>query len=270
MTYVLEDENEFDRLERQAQTPLYDPRRELEGFDFSKARRILDAGCGSGIVSRILAEAHPSAQVLGVDLSQQRVQRANAAGCGLQNLRYAQGSVTKLPESENAFDAIVCRFVLEHLPKTEVQAALAEFYRCLKPGGHAVAIDLDGLYHNLYPQTASIRRFIAQLDRSSDIDMQVGRKLPAYLTEAGFVDVSWRIDTMEMRGTALDTEAQLIQERFAQALPAMSALMNSEEEAKTFQRDFLATLRQPGSVLFYNKFIVSGIKPKLLRAVGPA
>src|SRR4051794_6946184 len=59
---------------------------------------ILDAGCGSGVFSYELAKRHPSAAVLGVELEQGLVDRANevARRGGLTNVRFEQGDVTKL------------------------------------------------------------------------------------------------------------------------------------------------------------------------------
>ncbi len=263
MSYVLEDEKEFERLERQSKTRLYDPERELEGVDFSEARRLLDAGSGSGIVSRLLARRYPKAEVVGVEQSELRVKRAQKEGVGLENLHHRAGSITALPEASNTFDGAVCRFVLEHMSKDLARTALREILRCLRPGGELVAIDIDGIFHNLYPRTERVQGFLDRLQGFPDLDLQIGRKLPSWMVEAGFENVSWRIDTMEIRDDSLDVEAKLIEERFSQTLPTMAALLGSENEARAFQADFLQTLRQPGAVLFYSKFIVRGRKGSL-------
>jgi 2-polyprenyl-3-methyl-5-hydroxy-6-metoxy-1,4-benzoquinol methylase len=264
MSYVLEDNREFERLERQSKTTLYNPESELAGIDLSKARRILDAGSGSGIVSRFLANSLPLTEVVGVEQSDHRVQAAKKASASLKNLSFRAGSITSLPSDLGLFDAAVCRFVLEHMPKEAAVNALQEIRKHLRPAGTLVAIDIDGLFHNLYPRSSIVQDFLSRLDQVPSIDMQVGRKLPSWLLEAGFENVAWRIETMEICGSNLAIERQIIEERFAQNLPAMAALYGgSEEKARQFQTEFLKTLDGPGSVLFYNKFIVRGTKPGL-------
>lgn len=62
---------------------------------------------------------------------------------------------------------------------------------------------------------------------------------------------------------ALQTEIELIEQRFALTLPTFAELLGTEKRAREFQSSYLAALREPGSVLFYNKFVVSGRKPGL-------
>ena len=60
--YVLENPHEFQRLEEQSAQPEYDFRSDLPALALPPGARILDAGCGSGIVARYLAERYPDAQ----------------------------------------------------------------------------------------------------------------------------------------------------------------------------------------------------------------
>ncbi|MCQ3938478.1 MAG: bifunctional 3-demethylubiquinol 3-O-methyltransferase/2-polyprenyl-6-hydroxyphenol methylase [Chloroflexi bacterium] len=97
--------------------------------------RILDVGCGGGILSEALAKA--GAQVTGLDLSEAsiHVARQHAQSQGLQ-IDYRYESVQDLAEKEaGTFDAITCMEMLEHVPEpAKVVAACA---KALKPGGHA-------------------------------------------------------------------------------------------------------------------------------------
>jgi 2-polyprenyl-6-hydroxyphenyl methylase/3-demethylubiquinone-9 3-methyltransferase len=92
-------------------------------------RRILDAGCGGGLVARELAAA--GAEVVGVDRSLGSLGVARRAAPS--RFRPAQGRLERLPFPDAAFDAVVAADVLEHLP--DLPAAVAELARVLRPGG---------------------------------------------------------------------------------------------------------------------------------------
>ena len=98
---------------------------------------ILDAGCGSGVFSYELAKRHPNAEVVGVELEQSLVDRANevARRSGLDNVRFEQGDVTKLDQTE-AFDLIVSVDNFEHVE--DDVTAMRALCRALRPDGRLV------------------------------------------------------------------------------------------------------------------------------------
>jgi SAM-dependent methyltransferase len=93
-----------------------------------EGKRVLDAGCGTGYGSDILAEA--AAEVVGVDIDPDAF-----AGVEWQNpaLRFAPADLRALPPELGEFDVIVCFEVLEHLDDPD--AALDGLTRALGPGG---------------------------------------------------------------------------------------------------------------------------------------
>lgn len=92
-------------------------------------RKVLEAGCGTGLILGRLAQHADSAW--GVDLSPGMVKLAKQRG-----LRVVLGSVTDLPFADESFD-LVCSFkVLAHVP--DIGRALAEIARVTRPGGQMV------------------------------------------------------------------------------------------------------------------------------------
>jgi len=112
-------------------------RRVLPAADGSY-RKILDAGCGSGVFSYELAKRHPQAQVTGVELEPDLVARANeiARRAHLTNLHFEQGDVTKL-DFEDEFDLVVSVDNFEHVE--DDIAAMRTLLQALRPGGRLVA-----------------------------------------------------------------------------------------------------------------------------------
>ncbi len=97
--------------------------------------KILDVGCGGGILSEALAKA--GAQVTGLDLSEASIEAAkrHAQGLGLQ-IDYRYENVQDVAEKEaGTYDAIACMEMLEHVP--EPGKVIAACAKALKPGGHA-------------------------------------------------------------------------------------------------------------------------------------
>ncbi|MBU6469486.1 MAG: bifunctional 2-polyprenyl-6-hydroxyphenol methylase/3-demethylubiquinol 3-O-methyltransferase UbiG [Gammaproteobacteria bacterium] len=97
--------------------------------------RILDIGCGGGILSEALAGV--GARVTGIDLSEPTLQvaRRHAAEQGLE-IDYRRQSAEQIAQAEaGRYDAVVCMEMLEHVPYPE--AVIAAAVQILKPGGQA-------------------------------------------------------------------------------------------------------------------------------------
>lgn len=98
-------------------------------------KKILDVGCGGGILTEALAKA--GAQATGIDLSLESIEVANlhASQQGLKvEYRYENIEETA-SQHAGEFDAITCMEMLEHVP--EPGKIIAACAKLLKPGGHA-------------------------------------------------------------------------------------------------------------------------------------
>lgn len=95
-------------------------------------KAVLDLGCAGGFMSEALAER--GAEVTGIDPAADAIDAArdHAAATGL-SIRYDVGVGEALPYQDQAFDAVVCVDVLEHV--NDLQKVLAEVERVLKYGG---------------------------------------------------------------------------------------------------------------------------------------
>jgi SAM-dependent methyltransferase len=98
---------------------------------------ILDAGCGPGVFSFELAKRHPQAEVLGIELEPDLVERASeiARRAGLRNCRFEKGDVTQL-DFDGTFDLVVSVDNLEHVE--DDVTAMRTLLRALRPGGTLV------------------------------------------------------------------------------------------------------------------------------------
>jgi SAM-dependent methyltransferase len=95
-----------------------------------RGRSVLDAGCGVGYGSAMLADAGAT-EVVGLDLSAQAVE---AAGAGAPaNASFVTGDVHALPFDDGRFEVVVCFEVIEHVDAQN--DVIAELARVLAPGG---------------------------------------------------------------------------------------------------------------------------------------
>jgi malonyl-CoA O-methyltransferase len=93
----------------------------------------LDVGCGKGRFARVLADRYPGASITGFDLAEAML-RHIPAGVGA-----CAGSMAALPFATGAFDCVYATESLEHA--VEIEIAVAEICRVVRPGGRVVIID---------------------------------------------------------------------------------------------------------------------------------
>lgn len=86
--------------------------------------RVLDAGCGEGYISRLVATAFPNADITGLEYTSEAIAIAEEMS---QGIHYVQGDIMEMPFSDSTFDVVICTEVLEHLDCPE--EALHELHR---------------------------------------------------------------------------------------------------------------------------------------------
>ena len=106
----------------------------INGFSPLKGKRVLDVGCGGGILADSMARK--GADVLGIDLASKalRVAQLHALEAGTPNIRYQEISVEALAQEQPAgFDVVTCMEMLEHVP--DPASVVRACSQLVKPGG---------------------------------------------------------------------------------------------------------------------------------------
>lgn len=106
---------------------------------FAPGAKILDVGCGNGVISRYLGSQ--GFNVLGIDVSPQSIARANELNRS-PNTRFEVKSAEELVAAGESFDVVICSEVLEHL--SDPDALLRVLHQSLKDEGILVVTVPNG------------------------------------------------------------------------------------------------------------------------------
>jgi SAM-dependent methyltransferase len=180
---------ESERLADQAETLT-----ELLHHDthYPAGSRVLEAGCGIGAQTVILARNSPEARITSVDISEDSLNRAQEKirQEGITNVVFRQGDIFHLPFEPESFDHIFVCFVLEHL--SDPQRALGQLRPILKEGGTITVIEGDHGSTFFHPESKDAHRaidFLVKLQQQMGGNALIGRQLFPLMTGAGFREV---------------------------------------------------------------------------------
>jgi ubiquinone/menaquinone biosynthesis C-methylase UbiE len=155
------------------------------------AARVVEIGCGTGAVTRVLAERPGVGEVIGVDPSPIFVEKARELGRSLPRLTFQTGDARALPFADASFDLVVFHTTLCHIPEPE--QALQEARRVLRPGGWLAVFDGDYMtvtvaIHAFDPLQRAVDAMVANFLENP----WLARRLPYRLKAMGFAVTSVR------------------------------------------------------------------------------
>ena len=107
----------------------------IEAAEIQRDERVLDIGCGTGVVTRAAAKKlGPAGHVTGLDLNKGMLEVARSLGVsGSDNISWVQNSAIEIEFPDDSFDVVLCQQGLQFFP--DQRKALRETYRVLRGGG---------------------------------------------------------------------------------------------------------------------------------------
>jgi phospholipid N-methyltransferase len=160
---------------------------------FPNESLVLEAGCGVGAQTKIIACKNPGSHFISVDISEDSILEARQLieSLEIKNVVFKQADLYKLPFKNETFDRVVICFVLEHLHNPT--QALLELRRVLKTGGEMIAIEGDHGSTFFYPDSSFAHSAIncqIQLQKQNGGNSNIGRELYPLFDSIGLSDIS--------------------------------------------------------------------------------
>jgi ubiquinone/menaquinone biosynthesis C-methylase UbiE len=257
--------DEATRLEAQAKVVDQIVERELEILDLKPNMRVIDAGCGTGAITRKIASKVFPAETFGVDIDPLFIEKAKKTSLneGMRNVRFELGNIDNLRYDDGFFDLAYCNLVLMHM-KNPVKT-VAELKRVTKKGGIVAASDTDDgalLIHPPMPRFSDLWSRFGEWANKRGMDRQIGRKLYSIFSETHLNPI--KIHPIPMLATQQDPdELRGIVYQMAQVLGQSKDAMIKEGVAST--RLFEASIKEtrnfldnPKSCFMYLVFLAVG------------
>jgi arsenite methyltransferase len=163
----------------------------LADLDVADAARVIEVGCGTGAIARIITSLVRVSEYVGTDPSPQLLERARELSTGVSCLRFEQADGASLPFADASFDLAIVHRVLSHVP--DPQRVLHEAVRVVRSGGLLAVFDGDYATTTLAVGTADpLQCCVEAFTRAFVHEPWVVRRLSKLAAQAGIVDTRVR------------------------------------------------------------------------------
>ncbi|MGD0338401.1 MAG: methyltransferase domain-containing protein [Bacteroidota bacterium] len=156
---------------------------------FPKGSIILEAGCGTGAQTKIIAPKNPDSKFISIDISEDSLRKADSLikSLNINNVEFQTGNIFDLKFKEESFDHVFVCFVLEHLPNPV--GALRALKKVLKKGGSITVIEGDHGSAYFYPYSRYAQEAIdalVKLQSTNGGNASIGRELYPLLSISNY------------------------------------------------------------------------------------
>jgi ubiquinone/menaquinone biosynthesis C-methylase UbiE len=261
-------EEEAMRLELQASALSEIIDQEFDAMNIKQGMTILDAGCGTGAITRRFAQIAKPATVTAVDFDPVFLETAKAIAIdeGIENVIFESGDIDNLKYQDRAFDFAYCRLVLMHV-KNPVKT-VEELKRVTRKGGTVAISDQDDGSVIVNPPMLKVMDLwnrYGQWAKTQKMDRFIGRQLYSILSKAGLKSI--KIYPFPIHRTQEDAE----QLRMFASVPLQvinvkkSELIEqgifTEEEYDIAVEEFEKLMNEPGAFVMTTFFLAIGEVP---------
>jgi SAM-dependent methyltransferase len=272
--YKLDSAEEACRLEEQSSTDNYSLKNEilLAQVEINEGDFVLDAGCGTGLLSRGIIDLYPDRcfEIHAIDVTESLLdfarQQSSKKSDYQNRIEYRRQDICNL-KIQNFYHKIFSRFVFQHITtRTSQLDAAKSLYDALAPGGTLLVIDSYGFFSHMDTKNEWLLNTIQNVEENIPIDMNIGIKLRGLFLDVGveeseikvFID-NFKFQTPRER----ELEAHLWQQRFSNAKTILNLALG-EEVAIKFGEEYVKEFLNPRTIIHAQKFLIK-IDKKLRR-----
>jgi demethylmenaquinone methyltransferase/2-methoxy-6-polyprenyl-1,4-benzoquinol methylase len=178
-------------------------RRLIAMLNLNGGEKALDLACGTGDITFALGERLHAGEAVGLDIIQAMIEIAESKRRekGASNVMFHCADIMRLPFADASFDCITCGYALRNVP--DVELALAEIKRVLKPGGRFCSLDFahpeSRIYRWLYLRYLTVVGSTVGLVLHGDPDMYryIPESLKLYPGQRGVEEMMNRLGFVE-------------------------------------------------------------------------
>lgn len=227
----------------------------LNELRLKEGEHVLDVGSGNGIFAReVLEIIGESGHVCGVDSSKPMVHMATAL---CPRGQFLQSDATDLPVEDSSFNVVTASQLLCYV--SDVDRALSEMFRALKPGGRLIILDSDWETLVWNCNDRSLMNRVLQLMTSVFADAHVPQTLSRRLIAAGFQITNRSTLSVLNWEPDEDTYAQQLLGFLGPMMEASNDFTKDDWEAWSEDQK---TTAEAGEFMFsVNRYIFSAVKP---------
>lgn len=261
MRYIMESSDETRRLLVQERTG--NAREALLLSGLKPGARVLDAGCGPGGITQVIAElVGSSGQVVGLDMSEERLEEARRLNPH-PHVSFLRSDVRRMDVPDASFDYTWCQFVLQYLP--DWRETLPGLVRVLRPGGKLVISEFDGFGLLNWPFPEALhswgQRFLDAIFRATGFDIHIGRKVFTELRRLGLAHVRVHLlPQYVIEGEASEVMILDWKTRFTALEPLLAPALGGLETYRAMSQQYLQLLADPDALKYSVLLVTEGTR----------
>ncbi|MCP4188957.1 MAG: methyltransferase domain-containing protein [Gammaproteobacteria bacterium] len=229
----------------------------IEAMGLRAGEYVLDAGCGTGLLTELISnQVGESGYVSGVDFSQDMLDFATSRCESLGNVTLRQGSVTQLEFEDSYFDAASCIQTLLYVD--EVETAITELHRVLKPCGRVAILETDwrGLVMNS-PDHQLTRHIFDAWDEAVASPNLPTRLIPL-LNQSGFSSI--RVQPIPVLNTSYSRQGFGGSMLDFIAKNAVKQKLLDQDQVEQWLKGFFDLAEQQAFFFCVNRFLFTAVK----------